>query len=467
MTGHRTQSVSQDPPSDNELQNYFRNLPKSDFERGAFFDVIYSNDQDRYMDAACRVAREKGINIPNFMSRWIQYAHDKDTKAATPPCVLKSEKEIEQIIGGNIKKAASKSITSSETKKVPDFEEYDSEYFNNAEIASPEPIIEQILYPGLGMLGAPAKMGKSYLLLQMTFAIAEGKDFLGFSIKRPGAVLYLDLQGSPARTKQRMNAMGYTRMPKGISIVYKSLKTDTGLFDQINSWIKRTECPVLIIVDMMEQVKGSQQKSEDAYRADNRILEPLHDIALKNNISIMVSMHTRKGNKILPDDDPFNEIIGSIAQFGTADCAWMIIGKRNKDLKRFSTICRDNVEGQQDYEVIFNNHRWSMAGTAEACAEERAKVEYSKNPIVFTIKKLVDESGGGWYGTMSDLIREVLQRKQDYPATTPEKMYHLVNEISYRLYAEDRISFEPQNRNGGPKGRRYKFYREDPKQIEV
>ena len=181
----------------------------------------------------------------------------------------------------------------------------------------------------------------------------------------------------------------------------------------------------------------------------------------------MVSMHTRKGNKILPDDDAFNEIIGSVAQFGTADCAWMIIGKRSQDTKRFSTICRDNVEGQQDYEVIFANHRWSMAGTVEDCAEKRAILDYNKNPIVFTIKKLIDESGGSWYGTMSDLIREVLKRKKDYPATTPEKMYQLVDEISFRLYSEDGISIQALSKNGGPKGRRYKFFREQPKQIEI
>lgn len=349
---------------------------------------------------------------------------------------------------------------------VPDFEEYDSDYFNNTEITPPEPLITEILYPGLGMLGAPAKMGKSYLLLQMAFCVAEGKAFLGFEVKRPGAVLYLDLQGSKARTKQRMQAMGYNRMPKGITIVYKSRKTDNGLFTQIDRWLHKTQNPVLIIVDMMEQVKGSQRKAEDAYRADSRILEPLHELSLKHDISIMVSMHTRKGNKILPDDDAFNEIIGSVAQFGTADCAWMIIGKRTNDTKRFSTICRDNVEGQQDYEIIFNNHRWSMAGTVEDCAEERARKEYNRNPVVFTIRKLVEESGGGWYGTMSDLITEVMKRAEEYPADTPEKMHHLVDRISYRLYAEDGISIEPQSINGGPKGRRYKFFRERPKQIE-
>lgn len=352
-------------------------------------------------------------------------------------------------------------------ESIPDFEEYNSDFFNNTEIIPPEPIIDRILYPGLGMLGAPAKMGKSYLVLQMACCVAAGTPFLGFEIKQPGSVLYLDLQGSKARTQQRLRAMGYQRMPDGISVVYKSRKTDTGLFTQIDRWLKKSKKPILIIVDMMEQVKGSQRKSEDSYRADNRILEPLHDLALRKGLSIMTIMHTRKGDTIIKDSDPFNEIIGSIAQFGTADCAWMIIGKRNNDIKRFSTICRDNVEGQQDYEVIFTNHRWSMAGTVEECVEKRATEEYNQSPVVFTIKALVKESGGSWKGTMSDLLIEVLKRKHDYPATTPEKMYHIVEELSFRLYTQDRISLESLNRNGGPKGRLYRFYREEPEQIEI
>ena len=350
---------------------------------------------------------------------------------------------------------------------IPDFEEFDSDFFNNTEIKPPEPIIDKILYAGLGMLGAPAKMGKSYLLLQMAFCVAAGEPFMGFRINQPGSVLYLDLQGSKARTKQRMKAMGYDKMPQGITIVYKSRKTDTGLFTQIDRWLKKAKKPILIIVDMMEQVKGGQRKAEDSYRADNRILEPLHDISLKQNISIMVSMHTRKGNKLLPDDDPFNEIIGSVAQFGTADCAWMIIGKRNNDIKRFSTICRDNVDGQQDYEVIFTNHRWSMTGTVEDCAEKRAAEEYGRNPIVFTIKKLIEESPVGWCGTMSELRIEILKRKQDFPARTPEKLYHLVESLSYQLHEYDNISYVPLSRNGGPGGRRYKFFKEEPEQLHI
>ena len=347
---------------------------------------------------------------------------------------------------------------------VPDLITYDADYFNNNDIPEPEPIISMILYPGLGMLGAPAKMGKTYMCLQLSCCVATGQPFMGFDVLRPGPVLYLDLQGTRARTKKRLHDIGYGKAPKGLMVTYEARATDTGLISQLEKWISScSESPSLIIIDMFEQVKGSQRKTEDSYRADNRILEPLHDLALRHNICVLVVMHTRKGNKILPDDDPFNEIIGSVAQFGTADCAWMIIGKRNAERVRFSVICRDCDIGQMDYEATFKNHHWDIIGTVEDCAEDRAVTRYNQDPVVFTIKKLVEESPTGWIGTMSDLIQQVAKRTSEYPASSGRRMRSLLDQIEYRLN-RDGIQIDYLDKNGGENGRRCKIYRRKPEQ---
>lgn len=350
-------------------------------------------------------------------------------------------------------------------KEIPPLEIYNADYFNNTEIEAPTPIIDRILYPGLGILGSPAKMGKSYMVLQLCVAVTTGENFLGFTVERPGDVLYLDLQGTKRRTKKRLNNLGYETMPEGLSIAYRARKTDDGFIQQIEQWISSVKNPSLIVVDMVEQIKGNQRRTEDAYRADSRILEPLHDVAIKYNISILGVMHTRKGNAKFTPDDPFNEIIGSVAQFGTADCAWMIIGKRDEDKKRLSIICRDNDDGQEDFEAIFSNHRWSISGTVEEVAEKLAVQEYNNNPVVFTIRALIKESGGGWSGTMSDLTGEVATKTGAFVAT-PEKMKATVSKLAYRLSCEG-IEIEYPNKNGGIKGRRYKFFRKDPEQLQA
>lgn len=351
-------------------------------------------------------------------------------------------------------------------EEIPPLETFDADFFNNTDIPEPKPIIDKILFSGLGILGSPAKMGKSYMMLQLAVAVATGESFLGFDVKRPGSVLYLDLQGTKARTKKRLESMGYQSMPKGITLAYRARTTDDGFTQQIEQWLSSADNPSLVIVDMMEQIKGSQRRTEDAYRSDNRILGSLHDIAIKHDISVFGVMHTRKGYAKLKPDDPFNEIIGSVAQFGSADCAWMILGKRDDDKKQLSVICRDYDEGQQDFEAVFTDHRWSVSGTVEEIEEQKAANRYENDPSVFTIRTLIKESGGRWSGTMTDLIQEIATRTGEYPASSPKKMSILVSGIAYRLSCEG-IEIEYPDHNGGRKGRVYTFSRRIPKQLEA
>lgn len=420
-----------------------------------------------------KLALENDPTLRERITKTGQYKQRKQ-KATTAPVVdpetgeIKTVSENSEIINGiTVKQAVEqpKPTPAAQTEEIPPLETFDADYFNNTDIPEPTPIINRILFPGLGMLGSPAKMGKSYMMLQLAVSVATGESFLGFDVVRPGSVLYLDLQGTKARTKKRLASMGYETMPKGITLAYRARNTDNGFLEQIEQWISTAENPSLVIIDMMEQIKGSQRRTEDAYRSDNRILEPLHDIALRHDISIFGVMHTRKGYAKIKPDDPFNEIIGSVAQFGTADCAWMILGKRDEDKKQLSVICRDNDDGQEDFEAIFKNHRWTVSGTVEEIEEKKAVTEYNNNPVVFTIRTLIKESGGGWYGTMTDLIQEVATRTNEYPAATPEKMKATINTLAYRLSCEG-IEIDYPNKNGGSKGRRYHFYRKTPEQMK-
>ena len=41
-------------------------------------------------------------------------------------------------------------------------------------------IIKQLLPVGVTLFGAPSKMGKTYLCMQLANAVAEGNEFLGY-----------------------------------------------------------------------------------------------------------------------------------------------------------------------------------------------------------------------------------------------------------------------------------------------
>ena len=49
--------------------------------------------------------------------------------------------------------------------------------------------------------------------------------------------------------------------------------------------------------------------------------------------------------------------------------------------------------------------RWKYIGTAEEIQAQKDFDEYDQHPITLTIRKLVEQNGGTWTGTASDIIK--------------------------------------------------------------
>ena len=348
---------------------------------------------------------------------------------------------------------------------IPKFNPRTAEFFRTAEIKEPEPIIKDILFPGLALFGAPNKFGKSYTVLKLCCDVASGQPFMGKQIIRTGKVLYLDLEGTEARTKKRLAKIGYADMPENLLIQYKKdVKTiDDGFLQQLEEWIKDEPDTVLIVIDMWKNVKGAVKIKEDDYSAVNRMLTPVQTLAIENNLSIMTTLHTRKQISGITADDPFNEIIGSTAYFGTADCGWMLLGKRDENRKHFYVLCRDNDEGQQEYEVEFKDFQYTIIGTREEVEKDEARRMYETNPVVFTLKHLI-ETDSVWYGTMSDLNTKMLLLTGE--SKSPKSLSNEFKKLAFPLSKNDNIRIEFPNKNGGAGGRKYKVYKPTPKQIQ-
>lgn len=75
---------------------------------------------------------------------------------------------------------------------LPDFEALDAVFHDIPPLA--KPLIDGVLRQGhKGLLSGPSKAGKSYLLLQLALAIAEGREWLGWQCAQ-GRVLYVNLE---------------------------------------------------------------------------------------------------------------------------------------------------------------------------------------------------------------------------------------------------------------------------------
>lgn len=105
-----------------------------------------------------------------------------------------------------------------EQDTLPDFESADDFIDNPPPLA--DAIIDGVLRKGHKMLlSGPSKAGKSFLLLELAIAVAEGSDWLGWKCAQ-GRVLYINLELDSASCKNRIHDLYHA---KGMRHTAKSL----------------------------------------------------------------------------------------------------------------------------------------------------------------------------------------------------------------------------------------------------
>ena len=127
----------------------------------------------------------------------------------------------------------------------------------NSEIERLEYTIESILPRGLFMLVAREKVGKSFMMLQLSKAVGIGGDFLGYKANQ-GEVLYLALDGDEdRRIKERGELMRMQPQDlTNVTIAYEAPGIANGAFlEFINEYMADNPETKLIIVDLLADIR--------------------------------------------------------------------------------------------------------------------------------------------------------------------------------------------------------------------
>ena len=152
--------------------------------------------------------------------------------------------------------------------EMPDMETLDR-YKDNPPIL-PEELIQGILRRGHKMLiSGSSKAGKSFLLMELCIAIAEGKKWLGFSCRK-GSVLYVNLEIDPASCINRFlkiyAAMGL-KMSNAENIVLWNLRGHAVPLDQlVPKLIRRVRdrhFDAIIIDPIYKVITGDENSASD------------------------------------------------------------------------------------------------------------------------------------------------------------------------------------------------------------
>ena len=282
--------------------------------------------------------------------------------------------------------------TTKESEKKNKFPKLEIETGNEIFFSQDIPInwaIENILPEGMTILAALPKIGKSWLALQISMAVRNATEVLGFKVKE-GEVLYCAYEDNRKRIKRRFKKMGVKAEDKKPNFVYKSLGLTEGLEEQIEDWIKNTPNAQLVVIDTYYYAlpQSNKKSFKERYEIDSKNLSGIHRIALDYNIAILIVHHTTKGKH----DDSFNEISGSVGMQSIADTLWVINSDRKAKNKTILEIIGRDIESDAFQIGLDVNCKWLNKGRPGENLESEDHKQIRK-----TIEELDTTTGPGVY----------------------------------------------------------------------
>lgn len=276
----------------------------------SMMDYIQEGERNNYLFKIGCFLQQKGL-----CDEAIHLCLNKENELRCKPQL--SDKEVETIIQSSLK--YKKGFI--EVKNTMHYEgSYTvTELLDSQEDDEPD-IVEDMISVGLTLLGAPQKCGKTFLGLQLSDAIATGKDFLGRKVEK-GTALYLAFEDRKTKIKKRLRTM---QVEKQDNFIIDILKQDFNydVESRIQEELKRHSDLKIVIIDTFAKIR---KKNDREYESEYKEATFYHELACKYNIAIVLITHVKKE---IDTNHPFDAIYGSRGLMAGSDSI-LVMYKKN------------------------------------------------------------------------------------------------------------------------------------------
>ena len=286
-------------------------------------------------------------------------------------------------------------------------------------------VIENLLHKGVYLFAGAPKIGKSFLVLQIAYAVSTGQAFCGYDVKQ-GAVLYLALEDQYQRLQERMARMFGVESQGELLLAVNAKQIGLGLEGQMEYFLKQCPSAKLIVIDTLQKVREVAGERY-SYANDYDIIGQLKSFADKHDICILIVHHTRKQ----PSEDSFEMISGTSGLLGCADGAFLMHkAKRTDNHAVLDIVGRDQPD--QRLHLLRNEETltWEL---------EKADCELWKeppDPLLEQVAQLVTPEHPVWKGSAAELLR-ILDLDSN-----PSGLVKRLNVRAGRLQSEFGIRYE-------------------------
>lgn len=235
-------------------------------------------------------------------------------------------------------------------------------WLDQQQYAPPTWAVPGVIPDGCCVLAGHPKIGKSFLVLAIALAIADGGAVLGVDVaQRP--VLYLALEDNERRLQKRArDILDGSPLPAEFHFITREHQKDALTVAQ--GWVKAyaSRRPV-VFVDTLEKIRPA--RSHNAYEDDYKIGGLLQTLEAPGGAVVAVH-HSRKNSS----EDFLEEVSGTLGLAGSVDTVIALKRARTRGEATLSVTGRDVEE--MVYAVNFANGKWAANGMNLAEAAQRA-----------------------------------------------------------------------------------------------
>ena len=247
---------------------------------------------------------------------------------------------------------------------------------------------------GLTLLAAPAKTGKSWLVLQLASALVREQPFLGRATHKT-RVLYLSLEDNPLRLRERSRVMDCLGSPD-LYFCTRSELLGRGFEEGVDSFLRRQQGIGLVIVDTLQKIREVGRDSP-SYGADYRTMDLLKELSERYKLAVLLVHHTNKKEEAA---DSMNMVSGTMGIIGGVDGIWLL--RRPSRLDGAGML---QVTGRDTDDMLLRLNfekescRWQYLGEGEA--------ERLTQPGLTECLDGFLEEGEEWIGTATELLEQL------------------------------------------------------------
>jgi len=229
-------------------------------------------------------------------------------------------------------------------------------------------IIPDLLTVGLTILAGAPKLGKSWLALALGTGVGSGGAVLGAYRVEQRDALYLALEDTPRRLKNRLEKISAAASSR-LTIFSTWPSGPEGIAD-LDSWLTLHPETKLVLIDTLAKFRG-QSTSDDRYSADYAVAGAIKAVADKHDAAIVVIHHVRK----MGSDDIMDMVSGSNGLNGAADATWILTKARGESDATLFCTGRDIEE--QSLALTFDKDiaTWRVLGDAAEYSQSKERRE--------------------------------------------------------------------------------------------